>query len=95
MKIIIEGTAEEIQALMQKELCCEQSSSNQWFPEDSNRKYYEKSTSGPNLKKIVSLIYFQASFGNQPWVLFITSMTSKLSLLSRYLVILSDTSWAD
>lgn len=51
MKIIIEGTAEEIQALMQKELCCEQSSSNQWFPEDSNRKYYEKSTSGPNLKK--------------------------------------------
>lgn len=51
MKIIIEGTAEEIQALMQKELCCEQSSSNQWFPEDSNREYYEKSTSGPNLKK--------------------------------------------
>ena len=45
------GTAEEIQALMQKELCCEQSSSNQWLPEDSNRKYYEKSTSGPNLKK--------------------------------------------
>lgn len=51
MKIIIEGPAEEIWALMEKEPCCEQSSSNQWFPEDSNRKYYEKSTSGPNLKK--------------------------------------------
>lgn len=51
MKIIIEGTAEEIWALMKKEPCCEQSSSNQWFSEDSNRKYYEKSTSGPNLKK--------------------------------------------
>ena len=51
MKIIIEGTDEEIWALMEKEPCCEQSSSNQWFPEDSNRKYYEKSTSGSNLKK--------------------------------------------
>lgn len=49
MRIIIDITTEELKQL--KEPCSEQSSSKQWLPEDSNRKYYEKLISGPNPKK--------------------------------------------